>query len=48
MSGYRSRRTKLKNHDKGINRHNRGLAWIQKRARLGQQNGKRQPKKGEA
>lgn len=31
--GYGKRRRKLKNHDAGHDRHNKGLAWIRKRRR---------------
>lgn len=31
--GYRSRRRKLRDHDAGRDRHNKGLAWIKKQRR---------------
>lgn len=37
MSKYRKRRQKLKNHDQGHDRHNKGLAAIRKAARKHQE-----------
>ena len=48
MSSYRKRRTQLKRHDRGCDRHAKGVNWLRKMARRHKDKARHQAMKAEA
>jgi hypothetical protein len=45
MSDYKKRRRKLAAHDQGIDRHNKGVSFLNKLARIAKKKASEQPRK---